>query len=129
MSPLRGWLTPAARAAVEAVLAKLAAPGMADPGAEKPVLDGMPSQDVIDRDARSPAQRNHDGVHGALRAVLASGEVGQHNGLPASIIVSTTLKELGAAAGTAVTGGGSRLPMKDVVRLARHAHHYLGSAS
>jgi Domain of unknown function (DUF222) len=125
MSPLRGWLTPTARAALEAVLAKLAAPGMADPDAEKPVLDGAPSQDAIDRDARSPAQRNHDGMHAALRAVLASGELGQHNGLPASIVVTTSLRELENAAGAALTGGGALLPMKDVIRLAAHAHHYL----
>lgn len=125
MSPLRGWLTPAARAALEPVLAKLARPGMADPYAEKPVLDGSPSQNAIDRDTRSPAQRNHDGLHAALRAVMASGSLGQHNGLPASIVVSATLKELEAATGTAVTGGGTRLPMKDVIRLAGHAHHYL----
>jgi hypothetical protein len=106
-------------------LGKLAAPGVADPYVEEPVLDGTPSQDVIDCDTRSPAQRNHDGLHAALRAVLASGSLGQHNGLPASIIVSTTLEELEAAAGTAVTGGGIRLPIKDVIRLAAHAHHYL----
>jgi hypothetical protein len=125
MSPLRGWLTPAARAALDAVLAKLAAPGMADPDAEKTVLDGAPSQSAIDHDARSPAQRNHDGVHAALRAVLASGELGQHNGLPASIIVTTSLRELETGAGTALTGGGTLLPRKDVIRLASHAHHYL----
>jgi hypothetical protein len=125
MSPLRGWLTPPARAALEAVLAKLAAPGMADPDAETPVLDGTPSQDVIDRDARSPAQRNHDGLHAALRAVLTSGELGQHNGLPASIVVTTSLRELETGAGMGLTGGGTLLPMKDVIRLARHAHHYL----
>jgi hypothetical protein len=125
MSQLRGWLTPAARAALEGVLAKLAAPGMADPYAEKPVLDGTPSQDVVDRDTRSPAQRNHDGVHAALRAVLGSGELGQHNGLPASIVVTTSLGELEAAAGKGLTGGGTLLPMKDVIRLAAHAHHYL----
>jgi hypothetical protein len=61
----------------------------------------------------------------ALRGLLASGELGQHNGLPASIIVSITLQELESAAGSAVTGGGTRLPMSDVIRLARHAHHYL----
>jgi hypothetical protein len=32
---------------------------------------------------------------------------------------------LDAAAGCAVTGGGSLLPMADVIRLASHAHHYL----
>jgi hypothetical protein len=42
------------------------------------------------------------------RAALASGDLGQHNGLPASIIVTTTLKDLEAGAGTALTGGGTR---------------------
>jgi hypothetical protein len=125
MTHLRGWLTPAARAALEAVLAKLAAPGMANPYDVEPVLDGSPSQEAIDRDTRSPAQRNHDGLHAAARAVLASGALGQHNGLPASIIVSTTLQELEAGLGTALTGGGSLLPMRDVIAMARHANHYL----
>jgi hypothetical protein len=39
--------------------------------------------------------------------------------------VSTTLKDLEAAAGKGLTGGGTLLPMSDVIRLARHAHHYL----
>ncbi|MDT7723205.1 MAG: hypothetical protein QOE94_4216 [Mycobacterium sp.] len=59
------------------------------------------------------------------RAALASGDLGQHNGLPASIIVTTTLKDLEAGAGAALTGGGTLLPMSDVIRLATHAHHYL----
>jgi Domain of unknown function (DUF222) len=41
----------------------------------------------------------------ALRALLASGKLGQHNGLPASIIVTTTLHDLETAAGTGLTGG------------------------
>ena len=57
--------------------------------------------------------------------MLASGKLGQHNGLPAAIIATTTLAELEAAAGQALTGGGTILPMSDVIRLARHAHHYL----
>ena len=57
--------------------------------------------------------------------MLASRKLGQHNGLSATIIVTTTLKDLEAAAGTGLTGGGTRLPMSDVIRLARHAHHYL----
>jgi hypothetical protein len=125
MSALRGWLTPEARATLEAVLAKLAAPGMCNPNDQTPCVDGAPSQDAIDGDGRSAAQRSHDGLNAALRAVLASGELGQHNGLPASIIVSTTLAELEAAAGHGMTGGGTRLPIADVIRLARHAHHYL----
>ena len=125
MSELRGWLTPEARATLEAVLAKLAAPGMCNPDDETPCVDGAPTQDAIERDTRSPAQRNHDALLAALRALLASGELGQHNGLPASIIVTTTLAELEAAAGKGLTGGGTILPMSDVIRLARHAHHYL----
>jgi hypothetical protein len=113
MSPIRGWLTPAMRATLEAFLAKLAAPGMANPYDEKPVVDGTPSEDAIRHDTRSPAQRNHDGLHAGLRAVLASRELGQRNGLPASIIVSTTLAELQAGAGTGLTDGGTLLPMKD----------------
>ena len=125
MSPLRGWLTPEARATWEAVWAKLAAPGMCNPTDETPCVDGTPSQEAIERDTRSASQRNHDGLNAALRAMLASGELGQHNGLPASIIVSTTLAELEAAAGKGLTGGGSMLPMSDVIRFSRHARHYL----
>jgi hypothetical protein len=125
MSPIRGWLTPAMRATVEAVLAKLAAPGMANPYDDEPVIDGTPSEEAIKRDTRSAAQRNHDGLFAALRALLASGKLGQHNGLPASIIVTTTLAELEAGAGRGLTGGGSLLPMSDVIRMAVHAHHYL----
>ena len=125
MSELRGWLTPELRATLEAVLAKLGAPGMCNPDDQVPVVDGAPTQDAIDRDSRSAGQRNHDALNAALRAVLASGELGSHNGLPASIIVSTTLAELEAAAGRGLTGGGTILPMSDVIRLARHARHYL----
>ncbi|MGV7252927.1 DUF222 domain-containing protein, partial [Mycobacterium kansasii] len=74
---------------------------------------------AIDTDTRSAAQRSHDGLLAGLRALLASGELGQHNGLPAPIIVSTTLAELEAAAGQGLTGGGTLLPMSDVIRLAR----------
>ncbi len=125
MSPLRGLLTPEARATLEAALAKLAAPGMCNPEDQTPTVDGTPSEEAIQRDTRSPAQRNHDGLTAALRAMLASGDLGQHNGLPASIIVTTTLTDLEAAAGKGLTGGGTLLPMSDVIRLARHAHHYL----
>ena len=39
--------------------------------------------------------------------------------------MSTTLNELESGAGQAVTGGGTLLPMQDVIRLASHSHHYL----
>jgi Domain of unknown function (DUF222) len=125
MSPLRGWLTPEARATLEAVLAKLAAPGMANPDDDTPCVDGSPNEQAVEKDTRSMSQRQHDALNAALRGVLASGQLGHHNGLPASIIVTTTLADLEAAAGTGLTGGGTILPMSDVIRLARHAHHYL----
>jgi Domain of unknown function (DUF222) len=124
MSPISGMVTPELRAAIEAMLAKLAAPGVCNPDDETPVRDA-PDEDAIRRDTRSQAQRNHDGFLAGLRGLLASGELGQHNGLPVSIVVTTTLKELEAAAGKALTGGGTLVPMSDVIRWASHAHHYL----
>ena len=41
------------------------------------------------------------------------------------MIVSTTLNELESGRGQAVTGGGTLLPMSDVIRLASHAYHHL----
>jgi hypothetical protein len=125
MSELRGWLTPEVRATVEAVWAKLGAPGMCNPDDESPCVDGSPSEQAVQRDCRTAGQRQHDALNAALRALLGSGELGRHNGLPASIIVTTTLAELESAAGRGLTGGGTILPMSDVIRLACHAHHYL----
>jgi uncharacterized protein DUF222 len=125
MSPLSGYLTPEARATLDAVLAKLAAPGMCNPTDDTPCVNDDPSPEAVERDTRSTAQRNHDALIAAGRALLASGVLGQHNGLPASIIVTTTLQELEAGAGRGLTGGGTLLPMSDVIRLASHAHHYL----
>jgi hypothetical protein len=125
MSPINGFLNPEARATIDAVLAKLAAPGMCNPADLTPCVGGTPAQAAIDTDTRTNAQRNHDALLTLARAALASGELGQHNGLPASVIVTTTLQALEAGAGKAVTGGGTLLPMADVIRLASHAHHYL----
>lgn len=125
MSELRALLSPEARATIEAVLAKTATPGMCNPDDDTPVVDGPPDDETAERDNRTAAQRNHDGLNAALRALLASGKLGQHNGLPATIIITVSLKDLEAAAGTGLTGGGTRVPMSDVIRMARHSHHYL----
>ena len=125
MSSITGYLTPEARATLDAVFAKLAAPGMCNPEDDVPCVAGSPSEQAVGSDTRTCAQRNHDALNAAARALLASGDLGQHNGLPACIIVTTTLRELEAAAGKGLTGGGTLLPMSDVIRLARHAHHYL----
>jgi len=125
MTPIKGLLDPQARATLDAVLAKSAAPGMCNPDDESPTVDGQPSEAAITGDSRSQSQRNHDALTALGRAMLASGQLGQHNGLPVTIIVSTTLAELQSGAGHAVTGGGALLPMSDVIRLAGHSHHYL----
>jgi hypothetical protein len=125
MSGVHGLLDPEARATLDAVLAKLGAPGMCNPEDETPCVDGEPSQQAIQADTRSAAQRNHDALTAMGRAVLASGELGTHNGLPATIIVTTTLADLQSGTGVGVSAGGTLLPMRDVIRLASQAHHYL----
>jgi len=125
MSRLSGLVTPELRAAIEAMLAKLAAPGACNPDDDTPVVDEAPDEDAVRRDHRSAVQRNHDGLLAGIRGLIASGKLGQHNGLPVSIIVTTTLKDLEAATGEALTGGGTLVPMSDVIRWASAAHHYL----
>ncbi|WP_041316907.1 HNH endonuclease signature motif containing protein [Mycolicibacter sinensis] len=148
MSTLSGKISPELRATLEPVLAKLAAPGMCNSADEQPCVSGTPSQEQIQNDHRSRDHRQHDALLAALRAVLACGDLGQLNGLPVTVIVSTTLAELQAAAdhaphtdqprpepappvgepritGKAYTAGGSLLPMSDLLRMASHAYHYL----
>jgi hypothetical protein len=111
MSRLSGYLTLEARAALESVFAKLAAPGMCNPDDQTPVVDEEPSEQAVRRDTRSTPQRNHDAVLAALRGLLCSGDLGRQNGLPVSIVVTTTLQELQAGAGKGLTGGGSWVSM------------------
>lgn len=87
-------------------------------------LDAEPDSAAA-RDDRSAAQRNHDALKAVMRNALMSGELGQHNGLPVTVVVSTTLAELQAGAGLATTSAGTRMPIPDLIRLAEHAHHYL----
>ena len=62
MSPISGYLTPEARATLDAVFAKLAAPGMCNSADETPCVSGTPSQAAIQGDTRSLGQRNHDAL-------------------------------------------------------------------
>lgn len=117
--------SPELRANLDAWLSHFAAPGMCDPDDQTPGVDGEPDEERARRDMRGPAQRQHDALNALVRGQLGDPKLGQHNGLPVALIVSTTLRELTAAAGWAVTGGGTLLPMRDVIRMARHAYHYL----
>ncbi|WP_328360397.1 HNH endonuclease [Mycobacterium sp. NBC_00419] len=106
--------TPELRAMLDALFAKLAAPGMCTPD----------STDA-ERDARGHGQRQHDALVDLTRRHLGDPKLGQHNGLPVTVIVTTTLQDLQAASGHGVTAGGTLLPMTDVIRLASHAYNYL----
>ncbi len=125
MIPVKGELTPEAWATWEVIFAKYAAPGMCNPDDEQPCTCGTPSQAQIDADHRSLAQRQHDALVAVGRIALMSGELGQLNGLPVSIIIRTTLQDLESRAGVGVTGGGTVMPIREVIRLAAHANHYL----
>jgi len=107
------------------IFAKYAAPGMCNPADAEPCTSGTPSQDQIDNDHRSLAQRQHDAMLVVGRIALMSGSLGRLNGLPVSVIIRTTLQDLESRAGVGVTGGGTVVPIRDVVRLAGHANHYL----
>lgn len=129
MSRLSGLLDPEARAYFEAVEAAVR------PGRHRP--DGSPC-DPDARDERTSAQRCHDALKFGLESAIGSGGLGVHRGHPVTVIATTTLAELDQAAHAAVdssipmpaparTGGGSRLPMPDLLRMAAKAIHYLAA--
>jgi len=125
MSYMSGWIDPETRAYVEAVEAAVR------PGRHLPdhSVAAVP-------DDRSRVQRRHDGLKLGLKAGLASGALGRHRGHPVTVIVRTTLAELNQAAHAvhsrdipmpppARTGGDTALPMRDLIRMATDAIHYL----
>lgn len=129
MSRLAGWLTPSARAHLEAVAAAVR------PGHHLPEDTGAAVVDAA-TDTRTGPQRLHDAVEWGLKTGIASGQLGTHRGLPVTVIATTTLAELEQAAAAvtdptvampapARTGGGSALPMRDLIAMAAHAIHYL----
>nr|WP_231988807.1 HNH endonuclease signature motif containing protein [Mycobacterium sp. 1274761.0] len=121
----RFCLDPEAGAYLEILLAKLARPGMCNADDPLPAVDGDPDPLAAAGDTRSTARRNHDALKAAMRALLASGELGLHRGLPVTAIITMTLDQLETASGLAVTGGGSTVPMEVAIAMAAHAHHYL----
>ncbi|MCX4093962.1 HNH endonuclease signature motif containing protein [Nocardia sp. alder85J] len=129
---------PELRAYLEAVFAKYAKPGTLNPEDSTPIVED-PNEEVAQRDTRTAPQRQHDAVKALLRDSIASGRLGQHRGLPVTVVVSMTLDELEDATSQAVftdptvplsgppvaTGGGAMISIGDALRLASHAHHYL----
>src|SRR6201997_3874202 len=127
MSRLSGWLDPEARAYFEAIEAAVR------PGRHLPDDKDRESEA---RDDRTPAQRCHDALKLGLETAIGSGRLGAHRGHPVTVVVTTTLAELDRAANAATdssipipapatTGGGSRLPMRDLIGMAANAIHYL----
>lgn len=123
MSRLSGCIDPETRAYLEAVIAAVR------PGHRQP-------EGAQERDSRSSGQRDHDALKLALRHGIESGAMGTHRGVPVTVIVTTKLDDLVQAARTmadpnipmpaaARTGGGSRLPMRDLIRMAANSIHYL----
>jgi hypothetical protein len=125
MRDLRGRLDPETGALFDAIAAKWAAPGMCNPEDPDPCLDDTPTNAQHRADTRTTGQRTHDALTALCRAMLASGQLGSHKGLPVTLVISTTLTELQSGTGHAVTGGGTLLPMAEVIRQAAAAHHYL----
>jgi len=109
LTPFHGPTGSRAAATMMRCSPNLAAPGMCNPDDETPCVDGEPGRTPFAGTTRSQGQRNHDALKAMGRSVLASGELGTHNGLPATINVSTTLKELESGAGQAVTVAGPLL--------------------
>jgi len=122
--PLQGEMSPEAWAVWEVIFAKYAAPGMCNPADDEPCTAGTPSQAQIDDDHRTVAQRRHDAMLVIGRIALMT-DLGDLNGLPVSIIIRTTLQDLESRAGIGVTGGGTIMPIEDVVRIGGHANHHL----
>lgn len=117
--------TPEMRAGLEAFFAKFAAPGMCNPDDQTPTVDGEPNPEVVARDRRLVAQRQHDALGFLVRRQLGDPALGRHKGLPVTIVATATIEQLCTATGFAVTGGGTLLPMRDLIRMASHAYHYL----
>ena len=125
MSVGRLIATPELRATIDALFAKFAAPGVCNPEDQTPTATGEPTQAGVDADRRLTAQRQHDALSALLRSQLGDPKLGTHKGLPVTIIATATVEQLSSTAGHAVTAGGTLLPMKDLIRMASHAYHYL----
>lgn len=125
MSTGRLTATPALRAELDAWFAKFAAPGMCNPADPRPAVADQPSQDQIDTDRRTHAQRQHDALSALVRGQLGDPKLGTHHGLPVTVIVTASLQDLQEKAGVGTTAGGTVLPMGDVIRMSGHSYHYL----
>ncbi|MCE5288650.1 MAG: HNH endonuclease [Nocardiaceae bacterium] len=123
-------LTPEAAAYVEAYLAKFARRGMCNPADAEPTIEHDPTEAEIQADTRTYGQRCHDALVAMMRATLMSGDLGQHRGLPVSVILTADITALDPALGqpqVGRTGGSLDIPISDVLRMAGHAELFLAT--
>ncbi len=121
-----GTIDAETRAYWDAIYDKWAAPGMCNPADPEPCLSGTPTQEQIAGDTRTAAQRRHDAYKMVGRMILQSGMLGQLNGLPVTVVATCTVTDLERRTGTALTHTGTKLPIRDLIRMAAGgAHHYL----
>ncbi|WP_319437047.1 HNH endonuclease signature motif containing protein [Mycobacterium sp. RTGN5] len=114
---------PELRSELDAWMAKFAAPGMGNPADDNPTVN--PSDEIVERDARSHGQRQHDALKALVRGQLGDPKFGQHNGLPVTVIVTATLQDLQNKTGYGITASGAVVAISDVIRVSAHAYHYL----
>ena len=74
--------------------------------------------DALGEDTRSPGQRLHDAFEEAGRRLLATGDLPDHAGLPAQLILTMSLTDLERRAGRATTHHGGTLTIDQALRLA-----------
>lgn len=134
MSTICGSLTPALRATVELILHNWAAPGINSPDdehspagavgeltdAQREVLAG-----AIDRDTRTPAQRNHDALAAACEWILGHSGLGRPDRIPTQLVINVDEADLARRAGVGLSTTGTRIPIVDLVSLAADAAPWL----
>ncbi|KAB7760048.1 HNH endonuclease signature motif containing protein, partial [Mycolicibacterium mucogenicum] len=111
-------LDPEGRAYWQVLFDKYAAPGMCNPADPEPCFSGTPTQEQIDNDTRTLAQRQYDAFKFVGRMMLATGTSGVHNGFPVAVVATCTVSDLEKRTGMALTHTGTKLPVKDLVRMA-----------
>ncbi len=76
-------------------------------------------------DFRTPSQRRHDALNYWARSILGNPALGTHHGLPVTVVATTTLAELQAAAGHALTATGTLIANSDLITMAAQSYRYL----
>ncbi|MGU3432992.1 DUF222 domain-containing protein [Actinomycetes bacterium M1A6_2h] len=103
-------------------------PAPDDPAPDDPAPDDPAPDDPAPLgrwDSRSAGERNHDAVKAALASYLASGALGKHRGATCVPIVTMTLDQLETASGVALTATGTRIDVRDALRMASGQHAFL----